>query len=229
MESVADALAGYGATLIVERWPEIIGVLAVLALWRLFTWHKVRKRIAALEARAEASEAKATEPTIIQNFLGTIGQVERLNGDYRVSINGKGEVISPTPIKTLAVSASAGEPTVRFDLAPSPQSPAEAFSKAEARWLHQPGAGREAARLIMMAPTFQEAEAVHDTFRAAEPRLDTSWAHHAFLYRMEMDGHSDEVMHHAKAIGDESGDEFIVDNDDDDWKELVSLYISTRG
>ena len=102
------------------------------------------------------------------------------------------------------------------------------FRRAEARWLHQPGVGREAARLIMMAPTFHEAQAVHDTFKAAERRLDPSWAHYAFLYRMEMGGRSDEVMASASEISEELGDEFIVDDEDEYWKELVSLYLDTR-
>ena len=49
---------------------------------------------------------------------------------------------------------------------------AQFFWQAEERWLNVPGVGREAARLIMMAPTFDDARAVHDTFlgRASENR-----------------------------------------------------------
>lgn len=102
------------------------------------------------------------------------------------------------------------------------------FRAAEARWLHQPGVGREAARLIMMAPTFQEAEAVHDTFSVADKRLDAPWAHHAFLYRLEMEGRSDEVMSRAEKIGLELGDDFIVDTEDEGWQELQALYLKRR-
>ena len=102
------------------------------------------------------------------------------------------------------------------------------FHRAEALWLHQPGVGREAARLIMMAPTFHEAEAVHDTFKAAERRLDSSWAHFAFLYRMEMEGRSDEVMACTSEISEELGDEFLIDDEDEYWKELESLYLDVR-
>ena len=105
-----------------------------------------------------------------------------------------------------------------------PADPHAAFREAEARWLHQPGVGREAARLIMMAPTIEEAQAVHDTYRAAEKRLDASWAHYAFLYRMEMQGRSDEVMALAAEIAEETGDDFIIDDEDEGWKELQSLY-----
>ena len=105
---------------------------------------------------------------------------------------------------------------------------ADPFRAAETRWLHQPGVGREAARLIMMAPTFHEVEAVHDTFKATERRLDSSWAHFAFLYRMNMEGRSDEVMACASEVAEELEDDFIVDDEDEYWKELETLYLDVR-
>ena len=128
------------------------------------------------------------------------------------------------------VPISPVEKTVQSpEAVPAEDDPHEAFRRVEARWLHQPGVGREAARLIMMAPTIEEAQAVHDTYRVAEKRLDASWAHYAFLYRMEMQGRSDEVMALAAEIAEETGDDFIIDNEDDDWKELVSLYACLSG
>ncbi len=107
-------------------------------------------------------------------------------------------------------------------------NPHAAFRKAEERWLHQPGVGREAARLIMIAPTFEDVRAVHGIFKAADRRLDASWAHFAFLYRMEMEGSSDEVMAVAAEVTKETGDHFNIDVEDDDWKELRSLYRAVR-
>ena len=65
MDSVLNAVAGYISTLLVERWHEVVVVLAVLAIYRWFTWHKVRKIIAALKIDADkrltALEASQSE------------------------------------------------------------------------------------------------------------------------------------------------------------------------
>ena len=75
-----------------------------------------------------------------------------------------------------------------------------AFREAETRWLHQPGVGREAARLIMTAPTLEEARAVHDTFMVTDPRLDASWAHWSYLYRLNMEDGDGAMMGEAERI-----------------------------
>ena len=115
MEKFVKAVADYGIALIVERWLELIVVVVVLVIWRWFTLHKVRSRIDALEK-------KANQPTVIQNFHGDVGQVVHVEEDnsYHVTIDGKGEVISPRPIKTLSATASTGVPTVTANLSSPP-------------------------------------------------------------------------------------------------------------
>ena len=85
------------------RWL-VVGSLAVLGI--LLFGRGYKRRIAALEAKAD-------QPTVIQNFHGTVGQVVRVENDslYQVTIEGKGEVVSPSPITILAGKASTGMPT----------------------------------------------------------------------------------------------------------------------
>ena len=79
----------------------------------------------------------------------------------------------------------------------------------------------------MMAPTFDDARAVHDTFLAVHPRTEPWWAHYAILYRMEMDGLEDEVIAKAAEISGETGDAFIVDAEDE-YAKALRLYYETR-
>ena len=80
----------------------------------------------------------------------------------------------------------------------------------------------------MMAPTSEDVQAVHGTFKAADRRHDASRAHRAFLYRMETEGRSDEEMAAAAEIAEETGDDFVIDDVDDYWTELQSLYRAVR-
>ena len=108
MDSVLNAVADYCSTLLVERRHEVIGLLAVLALYRWFTWHKVRNRIAALEAKADAESARVNlHPGAIYNdFRGA-------NGEWHLKADGQIEIVSPRriPVLLLEVTAPAMEAT----------------------------------------------------------------------------------------------------------------------
>ncbi len=55
MEQVIRPVVDYAVTLIVERWPEAILVVGMIGVWRWLMGHKLRNRIAALEARERSS------------------------------------------------------------------------------------------------------------------------------------------------------------------------------
>ena len=90
------------------RWL-VAGALAVLGV--LVFGRGYKRRIAALEE-------KANQPTVIQNFNGTIGQVVRIEKDglYQITFEGKGEVVSSSPIKTLSGKVSTGVPAATGNL-----------------------------------------------------------------------------------------------------------------
>ena len=98
------------------------------------------------------------------------------------------------------------------------------FPKIEELWIASPRVGRLAAKVIMKAPSFEDVEAVHAVFMSAPQRTDASWAHYAFLYRLEMEGRSNEVMTAAHDIVQQTGDDFILDYEDEEVKKLVNLY-----
>ena len=105
MDSVLNAFASYFSALVVERLPEGIGVLAVLALYRWLTWYKVRKRIAALEAKPNESTQVILQPGATYNdFRGA-------SGEWHLKADGQVEVISARriPVQTLGITAPAME------------------------------------------------------------------------------------------------------------------------
>ncbi|MCY4496773.1 MAG: hypothetical protein OXC14_05750 [Rhodospirillaceae bacterium] len=254
MEEIIKSISDYVLALIVERWIELALFGGAVILWRWWMGYQIRDRISALEARPAITQTfnfnsgadahdhdrqlqNAIEDKMVHGLKETINRLpqhplgdghsyaELPDGTRIVTMaDGSIRLALPARLRGMDVTTAVGmSASLTVD-----DDPYEAFRKAEERWLHQPKVGREAARLIMMAPTFQEAEAVHDNFRLTEPRLDASWAHYAFLYRMEMEGRSDEVIAVSAEIAEELGDDFIVDNEDDYWKELQSLYIKTR-
>ena len=116
MDSVLNTVAGYFSTLVVERWPEVIGMLAMLAFWRWFTWHKVRKIIAALKIDADkrltALEAKPSESTqVILQPGATYIDCRGASGEWHLKADGQVEVISARriPVQTLGITAPAME------------------------------------------------------------------------------------------------------------------------
>ena len=67
-------------------------------------------------------------------------------------------------------------------------------------WLVSPGAGRIAARLIMTAPDFEEAQLIYDAYRAASNREHEDLANYAFLRRLDLEGHGAEVYALAEEL-----------------------------
>ena len=113
MDSVLNAVAGYFSTLLVERWHEVVVVLAVLAIYRWFTWHKVRKRIAEIEAKLDGESTKITlyPGATYNDFRGA-------NGEWHLKANGPIEIVSPRriPVLPLEVTAPAMEATATVNL-----------------------------------------------------------------------------------------------------------------
>lgn len=101
-----------------------------------------------------------------------------------MGIEGKCEIVSPTPIyiQALGVGASLGA------------SEAVAGSDAaEERWRINPGAGRNAAEAISRAPALDDARAIWDAYCSAPHRTDMAWAFWAFPDRLDDAGHGEEV------------------------------------
>ena len=105
MDSILKSVVDYFSTLVVERLPEVILVLAVLALWRWFTWHKVRKRIAALEAKPSESTQ------VILHSGATYNEFHGAYGKWHLKADGQVEVISARriPVQTLEITLPAME------------------------------------------------------------------------------------------------------------------------
>jgi len=102
------------------------------------------------------------------------------------------------------------------------------FPEIEELFMASPRAGRLAAKVIVKDPSFEEAETVHDVFMATPIRTYASWAHYFFLYRMEMEGHGNEIMMVAYDIMQQTGDDIVLDDEDDDVKKLKALYDEKR-
>ena len=115
--------------------------------------------------------------------------------------------------------------------APGPSLHAE-WKQKETSWRQQTRSGREAARLIMTAPTLEEALNVQYAFMLTDGRMDASVVHWSFLYRVNMEKGDDAMMDLAGRIIDETAkrseirvpDEIMIDEDSEDAKELISLY-----
>ncbi len=60
-------------------------------------------------------------------------------------------------------------------------------------WLRSPGAGRNAAKAIIAAPTLEEVREIWGAFFAAQRRTDTNWAFWAYAIRLEEAGLGDEI------------------------------------
>ena len=114
---------------------------------------------------------------------------------------------------------------------PGPSLHAE-WKQKETNWRQQTRSGREAARLIMTAPTLEEALNVQYAFMLTDGRMDASEVHWSFLYRVNMEKGDDAMMDLAGRIIDETAkrsetgvpDEIMIDEDSEDAKELISLY-----
>lgn len=66
MEELIKTVSDYVSVLVVERWAEFLGLAFMVALWRWWMGHKLRDRIAALEARLSG-------PYINQTFIYNAG------------------------------------------------------------------------------------------------------------------------------------------------------------
>ena len=91
----------------------------------------------------------------------------------------------------------------------------------EAIWLRSPGAGRIAARLIVTAPSLEEARRVYDGFRAAPSREHEESANYAFLCRLNLEGHGAEVYALAGELTSKHED---INMDPEIEQEFTRLY-----
>ena len=208
MEEAVKGVTDYASALVVERWAELIALGVMLALWRWWMGHKIRDRIAALEARQDAPPANVS-PTI--NFSPTISP--------RVEIHGR-DIVRPSEASEgvigrqsasyvefgttrgpISVSLAGGSATAsdlvrwlheKHLLAPLTLA-LEAADATKERWLASPGAGRTAAKLIAKAPTLEEAREIWAAFYNAPRRAEMNWASWAFFSRLEEAGHGEEV------------------------------------
>ena len=123
------------------------------------------------------------------------------------------------------LSALAAE--LRISRTPSPDTkegadPSGGDSPADLKkiWEASPGAGRTAAKLIMMVPRLEEARRIYDGFRAAPQREHTEQANWAFLYQLDKAGHEQEVYDLAFDL---TGKEEDINVDGETAEELIRL------
>lgn len=208
MEDAIKAVSDYISALMIDRWVEILTLGVMIALWRWWMGHKLRDRIAALEAKQDAPPANisqtisfspATSPKvevhgaeIVRPSEAGEGVIGRQTNDY---------VEFGTTHGPISVSLAGGSRTandlVRWLhdkrlLAPLAR-PFQTADATKERWIASPGAGRAAAKLIAKASTLEEAREIWAAFYSAPRRTDVKWASYAFFSRLEEAEYGDEV------------------------------------
>ncbi len=122
---------------------------------------------------------------------------------------------------------SAQDAEIRISRTPSPDTkeganPSGGDSPADLKkiWEASPGAGRTAAKLIMMVPRLEEARRIYDAFRAASQREDAAPANWAFLRQLDKSGREQEVYDLAFDL---TGKEEDINVDGETAEELIRL------
>jgi len=159
-----------------------VAVLSVLA------FAAIRERVRSKSAPLTATEADTANPdagaTITIHGGVTITHNRFADGKHLVGIEGKGEIVSPTPIYVQALGAG-------ISLG-APEAVAGAAAEVDL-WRASPGAGRNGAEAISEAPTLDDARAIWDAYRSTPHRTDMAWAFRAFVERLEAAGHGEET------------------------------------
>ena len=91
------------------------------------------------------------------------------------------------------------------------------LSGTQANWRASPGAGQLAAKLIVTAPTLDEAREIWSAFYSASSRRETRWAYWAFITRLEEAGRGNEVYDLAFEL---AGNREDIDPDEEMEAEL---------
>lgn len=155
-------------------------------------YRDMKREIARLKRAIEAQSAAAAQAgsgITIHGYV-TITHNRFAEGRHLVGIEGKGEIVSPTPIYIQSL-------------------PPEAVTQADATeqgWRASPGTGRNAAEAIAKAPTMDDARAIWAAYRSAPHRTDANWAHWAFISRLEDVGLGDEAADLSLALSDDGED-----------------------
>jgi len=178
-------------------------IIAMFALgfggWFGKRYRDMKREVAELRRAIEAQPAAAAQAGSSLTIHGgiTITHSRFVDGRHLVGIEGKGEIVSPTPIyvQSLRAALSSG----------GPEAVAGAGATEE-RWRASPGAGRNAAEAIARAPTLDDARAIWAAYQSAPHRTDTNWAYWAFISRLEEAGHGEEVADLAFALTDSGED-----------------------
>ncbi len=176
----------------------------MLALWRWWMGHKLRDRIAVLEAASASPQLPPSSSTVQINLAPGATYQEIKGGENRFFINGEMEIDSPIPIN---VKSTQLETHLRAEGGGS------ASLSVKDQWLASPGAGRLAAKLIMRALTLQDARDIWSAFYSTKPRTDTHVAGWAFSWRLEDAGHGQEVYDLAFNLAESDADMTMVDDE----------------
>ena len=92
--------------------------------------------------------------------------------------------------------------------------------KSVEAWRFSKGDGYSAAKLIMLAPTVEEARKIYNSFRVAPRRNDVASANWAFLYRLGEAGLADEVDIWSRVLDKQNEDFFLHEKVHDELKSL---------
>ena len=111
METLVQTVSEYVTELVVERWQELLVLIVMLALWRWFTFHGLRREIAELKRSGPPVSINLGEGASFHDFRG-------ITGDIHINIEGQAEIITPSPA-TVHVTSVSGVGKAKF-LKPGP-------------------------------------------------------------------------------------------------------------
>ena len=174
---------------------------ASVAVLSMLAFAAIRERLRGKPAPLTATEADtahsgATSTITIHGGV-TITHNRFADGKHLVGIEGKGEIVSPTPIYVQVLGAG-----VRLGALEA----VAGAGAAEERWRANPGAGKNAAEVIAEALTLDDARAIWDAYRSTPHRTDMAWAFRAFVERLEAAGHGEETADLILALYEDGED-----------------------
>ncbi len=213
-EPVFDFLIRHGISWAMAGVFTAVGILVGSMISKWIVGRDFRGKLEAQGKKIETQEKELEQGRLQHRVLGKELQEERVQRIVRERV--------------LESKLSALDAEIRISRTPSPDTkegadPSGGDSPADLKkiWEASPGAGRTAAKLIMMVPRLEEARRIYDGFRAAPQREHTEQANWAFLYQLDKAGHEQEVFDLAFKLTGKGED---INVDDETEEALIRLH-----